>query len=111
MTEAERTQVRAEERKRLSSIMSHEEAKGREDLARHFALDTDLSVEAAVFALKAAGKAAPSMSAFEARMNGTRNPNVGPDGSTRNEDDPDAVGSSIVAVFRGHRQQRGGPRG
>lgn len=43
--------VRATERQRISAIMQSNEAKGREDLAAHFAYDTDIAPEAALAAL------------------------------------------------------------
>jgi len=39
------------ERERIKSIMGHDEAKGREATAQHFALNTDMSVDAAIGAL------------------------------------------------------------
>lgn len=42
---------------RIAGILDHAEAKGRETLAKHFAFETDLSVEAAGKALAAAEKA------------------------------------------------------
>lgn len=45
------------ERGRIKAILDGEEAKGREDLARHFAFDTDQSPEAATAALGKSPKA------------------------------------------------------
>jgi hypothetical protein len=42
------------ERKRVASILTSAAAKGREDLAQHLALRTDLAVPAALAALEAA---------------------------------------------------------
>lgn len=44
------------ERERIRSIMTHDEAKGREATAQHFALNTDMSVEAAIGALSGVPK-------------------------------------------------------
>lgn len=44
---------------RIKAILGSEEAKGREDLAQHFAFDSDLPAEAAIAALTKAPKAAP----------------------------------------------------
>ena len=74
------------DRQRTNAILSCEEAKGREELARHFALETDMSVDSAKKALglapkteaAAAGNAANP--AFMAAMNNGDNPNVGVDG-------------------------------
>lgn len=51
------------ERDRVKSILGHEEAKGRESTAQHFALNTDLGLEAAVGALTGV----PNLSALESR--------------------------------------------
>ncbi|MBT9159037.1 MAG: putative signal peptide peptidase SppA [Dehalococcoidia bacterium] len=73
------------ERARIASILNCEEAVGRETLARHFALETDMDANAAKKALGLSPKsAAPVMaspdSAFVAAMNAGDNPNVGADG-------------------------------
>lgn len=88
------TDARAAERARVAGIIGSEEAKGREGLANHFAMNTDMSVEAAVAALAAAPKAqaaaaqteaganadAAHANAFNDAMSRTDNPNIGPDG-------------------------------
>lgn len=48
------------DRARVSGILNHAEASGREDLARHFAFETDMGIEAAAKALALAPKAAAS---------------------------------------------------
>lgn len=55
--------VRATERQRISAIMQSNEAKGREDLAAHFAYDTDIAPEAAIAALGKAPTASKAESA------------------------------------------------
>lgn len=45
----------ASERKRIAAILNSEAAAGREDLARHLALETDLPPKAAIKALEASG--------------------------------------------------------
>jgi ClpP class serine protease len=71
---------------RCKAILSHEEAKGREDLAQHLAFETDIPAEAAVAALAKAPKAqaqpAAQANRFEAAMARVGNPNVGPDSPT-----------------------------
>ncbi|QGM97801.1 hypothetical protein [Methylocystis parvus] len=42
------------ERARIATILNHESAKGREALARHFALETDMTASDAVSALAVA---------------------------------------------------------
>lgn len=105
------TAARNEERQRVGAITGSEEAVGREDLAHHFAHNTDMSAEAAVAALKVAPKAvatAPEQTdetaeagetPFNAAMtNG--NPEVGasnPGANTNKEDDDDGSASLELA--------------
>lgn len=103
------TAATASERTRISAIMTSEEAKGREELAQHFAYETDMAPEAAKAALgKAPKPAAPTakQSPFEARMNATPNPNVGADGGPVDQEDPAAVAAAIVAAHRGRTVQK-----
>lgn len=82
--------ARAAERARIQGIQSCEEAKGREALANHLALNSDMSVEMAKGILAASPKAeapkaetpAPSANAFRAAMENTGNPNVGSDAAS-----------------------------
>ncbi len=84
--------ARVAERARVSSIMGCEEAKGREALASHFAMNTDMSVDQAKAALAVAPKAAAEAptstqqasstnTMFQQAMDATGNPNVGADGA------------------------------
>lgn len=80
--------ARVQERARVGGIMGCEEAKGREALANHFAMNTDMTLEQAQAALKvapvtAAAPAAPAAKggAFAEAMDKTGNPNVGHDAS------------------------------
>ncbi len=79
------TQARAEsaaaERTRIKAILDGDAAKGRGALARHFALSTDMSPEAAAAALAAA---APEV-ANPSRLSQTPNPHLAPGGSQRSE--------------------------
>lgn len=59
----------ADDRARIAGILDHPEAKGRDGLARHLALNTDLSVEAAGAALAAAPKAQPGLASRMAGEN------------------------------------------
>lgn len=71
--------VRAEgaqaERQRVSAILGSEEAKGREDLAKHLAFESDMTAEAAVAVLgkspKAEASAAPAGSPLDRAMEAT----------------------------------------
>ena len=58
-----------EERQRIAAILSCEEARGREELARALALETDLTLEAATKILKSSpAPAKPAANALEQRM-------------------------------------------
>lgn len=76
------------DRERVNGILSCEEATGREELARHFALSTDMSVDDAKKALGLAPKAAATNAtnatgaAFVAAMDNGEHPQVGADGGT-----------------------------
>lgn len=75
------------ERARVSGIQSCEEAKGREELANHLAMNTEMSVDEAkailAVAPKQAAAATPVAAAnpFQAAMNSGTNPNIGADAS------------------------------
>jgi capsid assembly protease len=82
------TAVRSEavtaERARINAILNSEEAKGRETLARHLALETDMAPEAARKALAASAPATPAAplappkpDAFTQQMRAVPNPQVG----------------------------------
>lgn len=103
--------VRANERARFAAIMDSEEAKGREDLARHLAFETDTSAEAAQAILAKAPKAAPAAppkSEFQARMDAGKNPVVGPDAPAGTEDEVGALVGTVMAAYRGQRSTRKG---
>lgn len=83
-TEKAAAEARTAERARVSGILNCEEAKGRDALAKHLAMNTDLSVEDASAILAAAPKeseaAAPTQrNSFEAAMNADEHPEVGAD--------------------------------
>ena len=87
------TDARQGERARIAAILGHEEAKGRESLANHLAMNTDLGIEAAVAILSATAKVEPKKEStaanpFEAAMDNTPNPNVGSDGGPDEEISP-----------------------
>lgn len=77
----------AAERARIHGITSCEEASGREELAKHFAFETNMGVEEARKALAAAPKQSQTSTAsgFVAAMDGSDNPNVGIDGGKPSE--------------------------
>ena len=81
--------VRTEERARIAGITGCAEAKGREDVAQHLAMNTSMSVADATAILKVtplgAAAAAPAAAAaapnvFEAAMAAAAHPKVGADG-------------------------------
>ena len=76
---AESTDARTQERARISSIVSCDEAKGKGALANHLAMNTDMSLESAKAVLSAAAVEQPAQGAsngFAAAMAGTQNPNM-----------------------------------
>lgn len=93
-TQAATTEARKAERARVNGILTCEEAKGREALAQHLAMNTEMSVDEAKAMLNVAPKAdakAPSENAFEKAMANTPNPQVGSDASATSpsaEQDP-----------------------
>lgn len=81
---------------RIKAILGSDESKGRDDLAQHFAFDSDLPAEAAVAALTKAPKAAvaaPEKPSLAADMAGERRVELGTEGGT----DP----SKLSAAERG----------
>lgn len=102
-------EARTAERARIQGIQSCDESKGREKLASHLALNTDLSVDAAkaILAASPAEKsqaAAPAAAAnhFEQAMNASAHPQVGADatGDAPNQEQTAASAArSILADF------------
>lgn len=99
--------VRAGERKRISAIMDCDEAKGRESLARHFAMSTDMDAASAKAALKAAPMASAQhqQNRFDAAMTSAGNPQVGPDGGTPDPNGPEALAAGVIAAFLGPKKR------
>lgn len=83
--EAAVAQARESERARVAGILGSEEAKGREKLASHLALKTEMSVEAAKAILAAAPKEqapqANPRNPFREAMDRDSHPKVGADGA------------------------------
>jgi hypothetical protein len=101
------TEARAAERTRISAIMGHADAAGRETLANHLAMNTDLSPEAAATILAASPKAAPpakettaNNSNFLAAMDKGKHPNVGTGEGDGGEGEDSAItpGQRILAT-------------
>lgn len=107
--------ARVAERARISGITGCEEAKGREPLANHLALNTELSVDQAKAILAASPKAEPkaeppaqqqSANPFKAAMDGGKHPNVGADGGAGASDSNVSLAQSILrdySVATGHK--------
>lgn len=76
------------ERTRVAGITGCEEAKGRESMANHIAMNTDMTVDQAKAMLAAAPKATAAVvpgAAFEKAMTTTGNPKVGADTGAEGE--------------------------
>ncbi|MCW2276369.1 S49 family peptidase [Rhodoblastus acidophilus] len=83
------------ERKRVAAILGHDAAKGREALAQHLALQTDMAPEAAAAALAASplATAAPKTHRLDAIA-----PNPAVDAQDRDNSPEDAVGAGLAAA-------------
>jgi capsid assembly protease len=100
-------EARKAERARIQGIQSCEEAKGREALANHLALNTEMSVDDAKAILAAAPVTAQaeatnqSGNAFEAAMERSGNPKVGADDNTGDADESTSenAAASILKNF------------
>lgn len=91
------------ERARIGAILSCGEAKGREALANHLALNTDMSLEAAKAALTVVPVAAAAVEPaaavadpFKQAMDAGKHPNVGADGAAAAADGGEAPHLSIL---------------
>jgi signal peptide peptidase SppA len=97
----------SEERQRIAAILTCEEARGREDLARMLALETNHSVESAQKILSKAPAPAPAQkpNALEAHMGQITNPVVGTPGDAAHDDSPAAEVQRILAFVPKNRQR------
>lgn len=98
-------EARTAERQRMSGITGCDEAKGRESLASHIAMKTDMSVDDAKQMLAASPKAeaaAPpadpkaTKEAFAAAMNNTGNPEIGANGEGGDDESADAKATAQI---------------
>jgi signal peptide peptidase SppA len=97
--EQARTEAKQAERARVAGITGCEEAKGREPLANHLAMNTDMTVDAAKAVLAAAPKAAAAGgNGFKEAMDKSGNPNVGADGA--GGDDGGEKPNRVAALLR-----------
>ena len=99
----------AADRARISAILDCEEAKGREKLARHLALKTDMTPEAAREMLStveqpAAQPKAAQPDQFTQHMRTVANPQVGV--ATEQPDDTDAEVQRIVSYLPANQRRR-----
>lgn len=96
-------EARTAERARVSGILNCEESKGREKLANHIALNTDMSVEVAKGLLAAApaeAAATPAPAAagnpFKATMDADQHPQVGADGGEGGATDAELSAAQLI---------------
>ena len=98
-TAADLAKATADAKNRIKAIMTSEEAKGREDLASHFAYDTEMTAEAAVAALGKAPKASESAPAkTDAEMHEDRRLNG--EGLKGGKPAPTATKVDLVAIMK-----------
>jgi ClpP class serine protease len=95
------TEAKKSERARIAAITGSEEAKGREQLANHLAMETEMAADAAVDVLKNSPKAVKTdtknnKSEFETAMQ-TGNNDLGPEGDQNNTTGEDA--DEVDAMF------------
>lgn len=114
-------EARTSERARISGIQSCEEAKGRESLASHLALNTDMSLEAAQGVLGASPKAAaeepktpaaapaPAAGAnrFKEAMDSGKQPNIGADGAMAGTGGDDNAEAPHLRIIRAQESATG----
>jgi ClpP class serine protease len=93
-----------EDRQRIAAILTCEEARGRDELARVLALDTDHTLEVAQKILKAS-PAPQAVNALGARMAEIGNPVVGV-GTTQQDDSPQAEAARILSFVPKGRLRR-----
>lgn len=100
-------EAKATERARVKGILGHANAKGREALAQHLAMETDMTVEAAAAVLAAAPlSSAPATApeqtgpgAFKKAMDADSHPNLSADGGNGGDKQDDKAGG-ILANFQ-----------
>ena len=99
-TEAEKLTISAveSERARIGAIIGADEAKGREELAKHLAFSTEMSAEMALATLKAspAKSAKATGSGFEQAMADMANPDIEPNDGESEEVSADMVAKRIA---------------
>lgn len=105
--------ARIAERARVHGITSCEEAKGREKLASHLAMHTDMSVDSAkamlaVAAVEQPQAAAPGKDGFKEAMDKSQHPNVGADGAAGGDNGGDKTPAAKAAAMLADFKAAGG---
>ena len=107
-TAAATAQARQAERARVNGILTCDEAKGRESLANHIAMNTEMSVDDAKKMLaaspKAEAKAEAKPNGFEAAMANTPNPNVGADAANA---DANGAADPVAGIMGAYKAATG----
>lgn len=107
-TAAATAQARQAERARVNGILTCDEAKGRESLANHIAMNTEMSVDDAKKMLaaspKAEAKAETKPNGFEAAMANTPNPNVGADAANA---DANGAADPVAGIMGAYKAATG----
>lgn len=109
-TQADLDRARAEgqqaERERITAIVTHAEAEGRDAMAKQ-CIALGLSVEQAAALMASAPKTAPAAAGngFAAAMGALGNPGIKPDAGTGQEASAAETANNIVALFQGGRKQ------
>lgn len=101
-------EARDSERARMSSILSHPEAVGREKMAKDLALTTSYSVEESARLLAMAPKGG-STNQFASAMAAVPNPQVGADGAGAG-DRPGPKVINTAEIYKFHREQEAAAR-
>ena len=106
----ELNEAKQAERQRVGAIIGHPNAKGREAMATHLALNTEMSVDdaAALLAVapvahvevveKTEEAAKPKNEKFVAAMDKDDNPNIGPDGKAEEKAEKSGA-DELMAAF------------
>ncbi|MFD1197381.1 hypothetical protein ACFQ3K_03435 [Brucella gallinifaecis] len=100
--EGEFARGRRAERKRMSAILSCEQADGNTSLAAHLAFSTNMSAKNAIATLKASGPAASAKASLSSRMNG-RVPALGSGGGAAQ---PKTADAKLVAFAKNRAAAR-----
>ena len=102
------------EHDRISAILNHEEAEGREAQAKAFALDTDMTADAAAKVLAVSPKVTETPAGcgnqFQQHMDALGNPAIGADDDANNDTGADNGAAGWNKAFSGLTVMKGGRR-